>query len=235
MKSGADISLSNSYAGRSEWLVLFGVGAPVHHAARLRHIAAGGKVLIWDLGYFGRAKVGGFVRCTLNDDHPQHLLDRAPDDASRWRRHGIALREDADPDGHIVLIGLGSKQRIYVGPIEWERRTYNDLVNRFPGRRIVYRPKKKDDPVTLPCERNGSSPIADLLKGAALVVCRHSNVAVDAAIAGVPFEAQDGAAMWLKAREFTPANRLAFLQRLSWFQWHPNEASKALDFIRSIA
>jgi hypothetical protein len=86
----------------------------------------------------------------------------------------------------------------------------------------------------MPCETDASSTIEQLLCGASLIVCRHSNVAIDGAIAGVPFECEDGAAAWLKPQPYTRENRLRFLCRLSWWQWRPDEAGEAWAFIRGI-
>lgn len=219
--------------GKSDWLVLFGVGAAVNDEARRFQIARGGRVLLWDMGYVDRKKVVGHLRMCIDSDHPQQWLDRTPADASRWARHGIALREDANPNGPVLLIGLGRKSRAYLNEPDWERRVYARLRKRFPGRRIVFRPKGADD-TRLPCETDATTPIAELLRGASLVVCRHSNAAVDATIAGVPFEAENGAAMWLQAREFTQANRLEFLQRLAWWQWKASEAPQAWAFTKKV-
>ena len=73
------------------------------------------------------------------------------------------------------------------------------------------------------------------MRGARLVVCRHSNVAVDAVIAGVPVECEDGAAYWLRDKPYTPEVRRDFLDRLAWWQWKPEECMKAWEFIRRMA
>jgi len=231
IEAGEKVVETRQYKGGSEWLVLFGVGAAAHSVARDRHVAGGGKALLWDLGYWGRRKKVGYFKATLNSDHPQHLLDKAPANPSRWNRFGISLRNDFDKDGPIILVGLGRKSRDYLGH-DWEARAFADVRGRFPDRRVIYRPKTFTDELKLPCERNDSSPIEDLLRGASLVVCRHSNVGVDAVIAGVPVETEDGAAVWLKGRE---DRRLEFLQRLAWFQWKPTEAAEAWVFMKGIA
>lgn len=234
-KSAHDrVKETQGFEGKSDWLVLYGVGAPVNHEARNAQLARGGRVLLWDLGYIERKKVVGHLRMSIDTDHPQQWLDKTPADGSRWRRLGMELREDANPDGPILLIGMGRKSRTYLNADDWSRTAYESLTKRFPGRRILYRPKGHDD-TRLPCDRDEKTPIAELLHGASLVVCRHSNVSVDAAIAGIPFEAENGAAMWLQKREFTPVNRTKFLQRLAFWQWRATEAAQAWAFAKQVA
>ena len=143
----------------------------------------------------------------------------------------MPLREHADPAGPIILVGLGTKSRTYLNDEDWESRTLARLEQRFPNRRILHRPKPGHGYTKLHCERDTTTPIAELLRGASLVVCRHSNVAVDAAIDGVPFECEDGAAAWLTGKPFTPEQRLDFLRRLAWWQWRVTEAPLAWAFI----
>lgn len=225
---------TKAFRGGSDWLVLFGIGAEVNHKARRAQLAAGGHVLHWDLGYIDRAKVVGHLRMSINTDHPQQWLEKTPGDGSRLQRLNVALREDADPAGPILLIGLGRKSRAYLKQPQWEQMTFQKLRQRFPSARIIFRPKGNDE-LRMDCDVDPSTPITQLLRSASLVVCRHSNVAVDAAIAGVPFEAEDGAAMWLKNRDFTPENRIEFLRRLAWWQWKSTEAAQAWAFAKEIA
>jgi hypothetical protein len=232
--AGDSVIETRVFQGKSDWLVLFGVGAAVHDQARRAQIKRGGRALIWDLGYFGRKKGTGFLRASIDQDHPQELLDRTPPDPSRWDRLGIALREDADPGGFILLVGLGSKSRKYLNVVDWEQRALSSLRVRFPGRTVLHRPKPGHESPKLHCERDADTPIDTLLRGCSLVVCRHSNVAVDAVIAGVPFETADGAAVWLARRPFTPENRLDFLRRLAWWQWMSTEADAAWSFLKGI-
>ena len=232
--AGDTVRRSFAYGGSSEWLVLAGVGFKAHAEARDAHVREGGKVLHWDHGYFRREKVVDHMRMCINSDHPQQYLDRTPADPSRWDALEIPLREDCDPNGHILLIGMGTKSREYLREHYWEERTLHRLQGQLPGRKIIFRPKGKDRK-RLPVPTDRLSPIEDLLRGAALVVCRHSNVAVDATIAGVPFEARDGAARWLQGKSFTPANRLDFLRRLAWWQYRAPEAAQAWAFAKRMA
>lgn len=229
---GDEPVFTKEYRGDCEWLVVYGIGRPPRSEWRDEHVRRGGKVLLWDLGYFGRRKVTGFLRASINDDHPQNYLDRTAPDPSRFDRHEIRLREDFDPDGPIVLVGLGRKSHVYIRTEEWERRKLDELRRRFPTRRIVYRPKPDNVVLPLDAQVEQSAPIETLLRGASLVVCRHSNVAVDAVVAGVPFEAEQGAATWLSGKPYTAEHRLDFLRRLCWWQWTPTEAPLAWRFVK---
>lgn len=222
------------YAGASDLLVLFGVGAPERALARDKQVRSGRHCILWDIGYFGAAKTEGYLRVSIDHDHPQAWLDRTPNDSSRFQRQRIQLSEVSDGNGHIVLVGLGRKSRSYLGCQNWERDKLAELRRRFPGRRVVYRPKPNQPRLDLDCEVMAEVPIGNVLRGAALVATRHSNVAIDAAIAGVPFECEDGAAQWLAERSFTPTNRLDFLRRLAWWNWHAGEAVQTYAFLKGM-
>lgn len=226
---------SRRYTQTPGWLTLWGVGAPDRGAARQAHVESGHSAILWDLGYVGRYRPNAYVRVSIDHDHPWRLLDRTPPAPERWDVHGIELRDDHDPNGHIVMVGLGNKSRVVGTADLWEAETAERLRQRFPKRRIVYRPKPKSEARPCGFEVDERPLIEDVLRGAALVVCKHSNVAVDAAIAGVPFECDDGAAYWLKGKDFTPFNRLDFLRRLAWWQWREDEAEEAMQFIRRVS
>jgi len=224
-----NVYVTDKYRGDHEWLWLYGVGALEMDFARKKHVKSGRHVWLWDLGYFDRKN---HMRCSVDHDHPQHWLAQAALDGTRWAALKLPLREDYQRDGPIILIGLGMKSRLYLHEHEWERLRYLTLRKRFPHHEIIYRPKPgSGPPVELGCRVDEHSPIERLLKGASLVVCRHSNVACDAAVAGVPFECEDGAAVWLQSRPYTVDNRLEFLQRLAWWQWKNSELEQAWDFV----
>jgi hypothetical protein len=232
-RSGWKVSVTNAYRGRSTVLMVYGVGSVVNNAARNAQIARGGRVVMFDLGYFGPKKTGGYFKISLDFDHPWRHFDITPNDPRRWRLLGIPIRKDAG-DGPIVLVGLGPKARQYLNLHDWETRKLSELKERFPGKEILFRSKPGKHAIEIKCKVNSDGPIDAVLKGASLVVCRHSNVAVDAVIAGVPFECEDGAAKWLVGKPYTTENRLDFLRRCAYWQWRASESREAWKFITGI-
>lgn len=211
MASARGCQISPHYRGNRRILMLWGYGRPDHAAAVKRHLSEGGRAIMWDLGYFGKHE--GYCRVSLDYWHPQHLLDGTLPNPERLDKFDIKLRNDFSPDGKVIIAGLGDKSRKFLGLLGWEVR----MLKRYP-RAII---KKK----------RGKMAIEEALKGASLLVCRHSNCAIDATISGVPFECSDGAAMWLRDKPFTKENRVDFLRRLAWWQWKADEAEEAWSFI----
>lgn len=218
--------------GRAAVLMTYGVGDPERMKIVEAHRARGGTSVLWDMGYFATKDFIGGMRFSVNDWHPQKLLDRAPRDSSRWDKLHLPLRNDYDPKGPIILAGMGPKTRAITDNPHWELVALGKLKRRFPKHQIIFRPKPGRSYPTIPCSLiDASSPIEHVLKGASLVVCRHSNVALDACVAGVPFESSDGAATWLDGKPYTPQNRLELLWRCMFFNWRPNEAAEAWKMV----
>lgn len=218
--------------GKARILMTYGPGDKVRKQWLAEQRARGATTVIWDMGYFATKDFRGGLRFSVNHWHPQALLNLAPADSSRWDALKMPLRSDANPRGPIILVGMGQKTRAIIDETDWEARAYQKLRKRFPGRQIVFRPKPGHGiPPRLPCHSDNRTPIEQLLKGASLVVCRHSNVACDAVVAGVPFEASDGAATWLDGKPYTPDNRYEFLSRLMFFNWKAAEASMAWKMV----
>jgi hypothetical protein len=217
-------------SGISGLLMTWGAG---HMGRRPRldaHLRAGGTWIAWDLAYWNRDT---HCRFTVNADHPVRLMD-VPGD--RWNGE---LRNDADPAGPVVIVGMGRKSRRQLGfaGLSWEQKALRRVRAAYPEREPVFRPKKPGE--SLDC-RTVDGPIEDTLRGASLVVCRHSNVAVDACIAGIPVVCEGGAAATLYGNDLmapadpSPDERRGFLQRLAYWQWQPSEASEAWKFLLTV-
>lgn len=232
--AGDKLLTTSYYRADCEWLVTAGVGREVSNIARNEHIRRGGRVLHFDHGYFLREKITGHMRMSINTDHPQDWLDVTEPDPSRWDALGLTLRHDYSPEGPVILVGMGMKSRMYLKKYNWEEQAFAKIRHKMPGRKIIYRPKGKDRK-SLMCEMDAVTPIDKLLKGAAFVVCHHSNVAVDAVLAGVPFHCEDGAAMWMQRQgAWSDEKRLDFLRRLAWWQWKPTEMDQCWSFVKKV-
>lgn len=210
--AGDTVVETDSYQGNSDWLMLWGVGARAHNEARNAQRAKGKRTLLLDLGYTRRDESW---RMSIDDDHPHRWFDKTPDDLPII----AGLNDSYSPSGHIIVVGVGAKSKRYLGLRDWERTTYRKLKAEFPGRRIIVK------------EKTDKTPFEDLLFGASLVVARHSNCCVDAAIHNVPFRCVDGAAYWLKDL----ADRETFLRKLAHWQSTKETADQAWTFIKQIA
>lgn len=211
--------------GRAHLSITWGLGHPECQKLIADARKSGRRVIGFDLGYWRRKD---HFRITFDHDHPQAFVMGRDHTKHRWLGAGIALREDADPEGHILLIGTGHKTAATYGepPGEWEQRTAKVIRHKYPGRHYVFRAKPggKNDAVPSGFTADTSETIEAALKACALVVCRNSNVAVDAIIAGVPFSCEDGAAM--AVADMQPLDldaRLKFLHNLAHFQYSAAE------------
>lgn len=229
---------SSVYQASSPWLLLYGVGEPTKAAARKGQLKRGWNVGMFDLGYFGKTDdpMTNHGRVSLNDLHPHRCMGVTPADPARWLSHGISLREDWDPQGPIIVIGMGQKSRAQLKLVDWEYSKLREMQRRFPKRKILYRPKRTEHELFWPHTSNPDTPIQEVIRGASLVVCRHSNVGVDCCIAGIPVETEDGAALWLYSRHPKPTvdQRLDFLYRLAHWQYQVGEMNQAWRFLNLI-
>lgn len=232
-----EVRVREHYVGDCDLLMVYGSGHPGRRPWIEQHARSGRHWIAWDLGYWKHREDGTCrMRVTIDADHPQAWL--RPEPPERWDAEGIALREDANPGGPIVIVGQGKKSARAQGavPLFWERAVLRDVRAAHPGRPIAFRPKRLTDP-RLQVRPLLQDDIADALRGASLVVCRHSNVAIDACIAGVPVVCFDGAAAALygadiaNPRHVTPEQRLAFLRSVAWWQWKPEEAAEAWTYL----
>ena len=225
-----EVAVRESYVGDCEILMTYGTGHAIRRPWWMKHLARGGRCVGWDLGYWQHEE--GTMRLTLDADHPQRWIRDEP--AARWDACRIELREDFSADGPVVIVGLGKKALKVHGlaPLQWERGAAARVANL--GRKLVFRPKRSTD-ARLKGVAIGMGEIEEVLRGASLVVCRHSNVAIDACIAGVPVICEDGAALALYQRGQAPTTeqRLQFLRNLAWWQWKPNEAKEAWTYLLS--
>lgn len=177
--------------------VFYGLEPPIPEL--FEYYRAAGRAVYVDLGYWGRREGGrwtGYHKVCVNARHPtayfrkpQHALDRLSE--LRVQIKPMAPR-DAEPWKHILLAGMGDKGAAAEGyrPEEWERWAI-DRIRQLTDRPILYRPKpswKQARPIKGPGMRfSGRERDVSLeLVNCWAVVTHHSNVAVDAAVAGIP-------------------------------------------------
>lgn len=223
-----EISVTEEYRGDCDVLMTYGNGHVIRRPWWFQHRAKGGRCIGWDLGYWQREQ--GFMRVTIDHDHPQAMI--RPEPPERFNACGIKLRNDYRANGPAVVVGLGKKTLSALGleKSQWESSAIEKA--RALELKVVFKPKGNDDyRPRKTALANG--PIEEVLIGASLVLCRHSNVAVDACIAGVPVICEDGAAfaLYSKKQNPTPDERLQFLRSLAWWQWKSTEAPEAWKYL----
>ena len=154
-----------------------------------------------DLGYWGRREGGrwtGFHKVVVDSRHPNAYYRRHPHPTDRLEMfhvepepwHGKLLREKVAPKPHILLAGMSDKGARAEGyePEEWERKT-RDALLQHTDREIRYRPKPswKDARPIGGMTYSGRDRTAALeFENCWAVVTRHSNIAMEAVLAGVP-------------------------------------------------
>lgn len=225
---------TSEYSSKHRIIILYGAGHPKRSAYLQQHLSRGGRAVTFDLAYFDRYDS---LRISLDGLHPKPEHLRLSADLKPRRE--FALRDDGNPRGHVVLAGLGRKSVAGLGLRihEWENQALAQIRERWPGVRVIWRPKKGDtlEFHALPTITS-DTPVANVLRGARAVVCRHSNIAVDACIAGVPVYCEGGAALALYKDNPHPTHeqRLEFLRSLSWWEWSIHDASQLWAWIQTL-
>lgn len=220
LKLGIDSNLTEFPRRPGAILVLYGLGGPDRS-----RFANRSNVVSFDMGYWDRKGPDRKYRVSVGGFHCPKLIFKGPD-PGEGRRGPMDVAEQVSRDGPIMLVGNGPKSEA-VGAKGWSVMKLAEIRKTFPGRQIMYRPKPKR-PIEYGVKADIVSvdPIETALAQVSLVVCRHSNVAVDACRAGVPVVCEDGAAASiypasLVAYRKQPSieRRQEFLRRLAYWQW----------------
>lgn len=228
---GIKCSLSRAYAP-CDVLVLYGLGGSDRYTVAMRHINQGGTVISFDIGYWERKLPLRKYRVSINGFHPDCVMQGPRPTGSRWSSAGLEIRgSGGEPDGPIMLVGNAPKS-IAVGARSWTAKKSREIRKAFPGKKILYRPKpKRPREAAVEYDDLSTGPIDSDLSRCSLVVCRHSNVAVDACRLGVPAVCDDGAAAAIYPQKLAEidrqpdhATRVEFLHRLAYWQWRHDEA-----------
>lgn len=217
------VHLRHTVRGDADILAVW--GACGHHQWQAVQQYRDRKVICMDVGYFRReSRYGGQqqIKVALNDPHPEYLPDAPPD---RFDRLALKLTDVSDPNGPVIVAGLGVKSRQWLyGHTKptWEK----SAIAQYPGRNVIYRPKGKRGE-TLPGVQSINRHQADIVKvltGASRVVSRHSNVChVDAPLLGIPIVVETGPSRYLMSHDNTVEVRRDYLRRLAWWSWSLDE------------
>lgn len=218
---GLSASVITEYEPFDGLYVCYGCGRPDLNSHLDRHVAAGRCALNIDVGYWGNS-----FRLSVDGLHPAFLPDA---DASRFDKQKHQISNTYDPAGPIILVGLGPKSR-HLGRT-WEEDKLVEIRAALPDRKVIFRPKpNRPYPLLSHVQTDDKTPIAELLRGASLIVTRHSNVAIDGCFQGIPSCTELGAAATLYGNDLlNPINpseeeRVAFLRKLAWWNWTLAEA-----------
>lgn len=230
---GLNTRWMESYTPRNDSvLMVYGMGGPDRLPFASKHP---GTVIAWDVGYWGREpKESRNYRVSINGLHcPDRIMKGPYPGAERFNASGLNIGKARKVDGPVMLVGNGPKSNA-VGAAGWTRAKSKEL--RALGLKIAYRPKPRR-----PQEQGvlywqiAQGDIETELAKVSLVVCRHSNVAVDACRLGVPVVCEDGAAAAIYpnkvgGKQPSDEKRAEFLHRLAWWQWSKIEAKAGLPW-----
>ena len=198
----------------------------------LRGYPEHGTAFYIDLGYWGRRKrnrYDGYHKIIRNGRHPTDYFQQKEHGPDRFNSHNVTIQPWKKRGDYILVAGMSAKAAYAEGltPEIWEREAIAKL-RKITDREIIYRPKPNwtgAKPIagsTMDCQ----TPLAVALERSFAVVTRHSNVAVDALMAGVPCICPKGVASVLSQHDvglinelIRPDGREQFANDLAWTQW----------------
>lgn len=219
-------------------LMLYGMGGSDRLPFAMDHMANGGRVVAWDAGYWNRklSDMERNYRISIDGLHPPQFIMQGPNPGpDRFIKSGMAIKPRGKSKGYVLLAGNGPKSNA-IGAGGWTAQKSRELRKFVPETPIAYRPKpKKPFESDIIFDHVSTGPIEQAIGHAQLVVCRHSNVAVDACLQGVPVVCDDGAAAAIYPKRLqdsenqpTDAIREEFLHRLAHWQYSPRECAQGL-------
>lgn len=185
-KCGVQAVITNRFDGvKADIAIAYGW---VHEDIFNAYKAEGAHYAYWDLGYIERAGLEGYHRLAVDSwDTADNMLRGCSDD--RINRLGVQLKpwRNNSRANDLLVIGMSSKAAITHGFDfgEWERRIVQSLHSVEYPFGIKIRPKPNR-------EVRHQPSIEHALRHAHMAIMHHSNVAIDAVIAGVPVYAEKG-------------------------------------------
>lgn len=247
-RSGAEADLrpSTSYSGQPhhDVAIFYGLASGLDRV--FADYRTGRRAVYVDLGYWNRRKRtrwDGYHKVAVNSRHPTDYFQRRRHGPERFLQHGVEIKPWREDGRHILVAGMSAKAAYAEGllPHQWERETIARL-RQITRRPIVYRPKPNwgDAKPIIGSTFDKDSTLEQALADCHAVVAHHSNVAVDALIAGVPCVCPGGVASLLSAHRLedvenppTPDGREQWAADLAWTQWTVDEMrlGKAFQYL----
>ena len=228
---------SQTYRGRpqSEIAIFYGLSGGLRNVLR-DYRESGRRALFIDLGYWGRRKKtrwDGFHKIVLNARHPTAYFRDTPKPHDRFAQFSVPVQPWRTSGEPVIVIGMSQKAAAeeHYRAEEWERDTVQRL-RKMTRRPIIYRPKP-NWPGARPIpgtQLQRDIPIPDALVGAHAIVTHHSNVAVDAILAGIPAICPDGVASVISSHDLESIespllsrDRAQWAADLAYCQWNMAE------------
>lgn len=214
--------------------VAYGWGHP--HLFEAYRKAAGHFVYV-DLGWWDRkpAKdvLAGYHKVVVDGREPgEYFRWGAPD--NRFAHFRLKIAPWRQTGHHILVAGMSEKSARTRGylPQEWETAAVRNLQRIYPSRPILYRSKPSwpgASPIIGAAFDRPERPLSEALKNAWGVAACHSNVAVDALLAGIPIYVEGGVAscysvppeQWNGYKG--DDGRAQLMADIAWCQWSPQE------------
>lgn len=195
------------------------------------------KAVYVDLGYWKRTEGGkltGYHKIAVNSRHPTAYFQNRDYPSIRFKMMGVPIKPWNKTGRHILVAGMGAKAADVEGfkPTQWEEAAIRE-IRRYTDRPIIYRPKPSWRNCT---EIEGTifsgkdQRLEEVLEDCHAVVSHHSNVCVDAILAGIPSFCWHGVATPMSLRELAliespiyPDGREQWAYNIAWTQWTPAE------------
>lgn len=225
----------------ADYAVFYGLGAGLDRV--LRDYKQHATAVYIDLGYWGRrykTRFDGHHKISVNNRHPTDYFQKHKHSPDRFLSLGVEIKPWREPGRNILVAGMSHKAAAAEGlePLLWERNAVNEL-KQYTDRPIYFRPKPN-------CMRSRPIPGSIWQKSNSLsagfnnvyaVLARHSNVAVDALIEGIPVYCEDGVASVMSIGELSqidniayPDDRLQLMSDIAWCQFTPAEMAQGLPW-----
>lgn len=198
--------------------------------------AAGLKAVYIDLGFWGRrkrTKHDGYHKIVVNSRHPTEYFQNVKHSHGRFKHFGIDIKPWQQGGNKILLAGMSEKAAKAEGfrPEQWEKAAV-DVVFRSTNKTIHYRPKPNWSRATRirGTVHQGDLPLQAAFKDCHAVMTHHSNIAVDAILAGIPTFCESGVASVMSLQDLSkidepwyPEEREQWAADIAWTQFSVEE------------